>query len=1148
MTDFVHLHTHTEYSILDGFSRIPGLTARAAQLGMTALAITDHGNLYGVPDFYDSCLENGIKPIIGCEIYMAQRDRRDHSNAERNANHLILLAQDNIGYANLLKIVTAANTEGHYRRPRADLDLLSQHSAGLICLSACISGAVPQLIAKGDYGAAIALADHHAQIFPNRYFLELQNHAQVPNISAVNHGLLRIAGETGIPLVATNDLHYVNADDHAAHDIYVCIQTGKGVSETDRLKFQDPDYYLKSPAEMTSAFPQHAAAVAITAEIAQQCRITLDYDAALLPRYPVPDGQTAATYLRRLCQDGFQSRYGRRPAAAERLEYELAVIDQARLADYFLVVWDIVRYARAHDIRYGVRGSAAASVALHCLGVTSIDPMQHRLVFERFLNYERKELPDVDLDFQDDRREEVLRYIIDTYGSDRVAQIIGFTTLGPKAAIRDAGRALEIPYAAIDAIAKAVPDRSATLADALAAPEMAQHYRNPQYETLFRHAQALEGSIRSANVHPAGIIIGDRPLEQVVPLQKAANSETGILTTQYAMDPVARLGLLKMDCLGLTALTILARTEAAVPELDLDATPLDDAETYRLLASGRTTTCFQLESTGMQRYIKELRPSNLADISAMIALYRPGPMEQIDRFIAAKHGRARAVYPHENLQDILDETYGVIVYQDQVLHILQTFAGYSLGQADIVRKAMGKKIPELMAQEKNRFLDGAGAQGYPPDLAQAVWDLIEPFAGYAFNKAHSISYAQISYLTAYCKTHYPKEYLAAVLDCRGGSPTAYGAAIGEIRNLGIALLPPSVNAPAVGCQPDPDGIRIGLTNIKGISDKTARAAISGAPYSTMAEFCRTADLAAINKRNFDSLARAGAFDDIAERGFVVNNIAAFRGAGVSQRAAAGQSSLFGADDYSEMTQINTEAVKAWTKRQKAAAETELLGFAIAAPSTQAGQRGGSGAAAAITTVSELRADQNVTIIGAVSNAQVRQTKHGDDYCAATVNLDDGMLEVMVWPDALRKNPECWRIGAILQIAGKMHRRDQGLSLHANAAIDLSEPDPDDPTTPPGANAAPQDKPKSGARAEQPLFSIFETDNQPADCRRLRQAVRVLLDYPGDVHPIITIYPQGQQAARLVIDTLTVTPSPELTAALEPVLGKYGFPEPLPAAA
>ena len=372
MPDFVHLHTHTEYSILDGFSRIPGLTARAAQLGMTALAITDHGNLYGVPDFYDSCLDHGIKPIIGCEIYMAQRDRLDHSNAERNANHLILLAQDNIGYANLLKIVTAANTEGHYRRPRADLDLLSRHSDGLICLSACISGAVPQLIAKGDYAAALALADHHAQIFPNRYFLELQNHAQVPNISAVNHGLVRIAGETGIPLVATNDLHYVNAEDHAVHDIYVCVQTGKGVSETDRLKFHDPDYYLKSPAEMTAAFPQHAAAVAITAEIAQQCRVTLDYDAALLPRYPVPDGQTAAAYLRRLCQDGFQSRYGRRLAAAERLEYELAVIDQARLADYFLVVWDIVRYARAHDIRYGVRGSAAASVALHCLGVTSI--------------------------------------------------------------------------------------------------------------------------------------------------------------------------------------------------------------------------------------------------------------------------------------------------------------------------------------------------------------------------------------------------------------------------------------------------------------------------------------------------------------------------------------------------------------------------------------------------------------------------------------------------------------------------------------------------------------------------------------------------------------------------------------------------------
>ena len=805
---FTHLHVHTEYSMLDGISRIPELVDRTGELGMDALAITDHGTFYGVVDFYSACRDAGIKPIIGCEVYVAHNSRHEKNSTERSPAHLVLLARDNAGYRNLMQLVTKAHVEGFYNRPRIDKSLLEEFGSGLVCLSGCPSAEVPRLLADGNYEGAVKAAGWYRELFGDGYYLELQRHQHVPQLEQINEGLLRLREDTKLPLVVTNDAHYVHQHQSNLQDIYICIQTNTTIRDEKRLRMEDDSYYIKSPDEMEQIFADLPAsirgeALANTGVIADMCDVSLEFGQTHLPRYETPGGMDADEYLAQVCEEDFRRRYpNASPDAVERLRYELEVIRYTRFANYFLVVWDIIRFVRQRNILFGVRGSAAASVVLYCLGITDIDPLEYRLVFERFLNMERKEMPDIDMDFQDDRRDEVLHYVVDKYGNDRVAQIITFGTLGAKAALRDVGRALGMSYGDVDRIARMVPFKARNLDEALkVSPELQGAIEsNDDIRELVDRAQGLEGIVHHVSTHAAGVLIADEPLTDTVPLQRPAKGDetSPVMMTQFSMDPVAHLGLLKMDFLGLTSLTILDQVVKLVRksrgiEIELQTLPLDDEATYELLSSGNTTDVFQLESAGMQRYIEKLKPSNIGDIAAMIALYRPGPMENIDQFIDAKHGRAAVTYPHPSLKELLDETYGIIVYQDQVLLILQQFAGYTLGAADIVRKAMGKKIASLMAQERENFVAGATGKGFDQALAVEIFDLIEPFAGYAFNKAHSVSYALISYWTGYFKAHYPVEYMAAVLNARLDNTDKTISSINECFRLKIPVRLPDVN-------------------------------------------------------------------------------------------------------------------------------------------------------------------------------------------------------------------------------------------------------------------------------------------------------------------------------------------------------------------
>ena len=1098
---FTHLHTHTEYSMLDGISRIPTLVRQVRDLGMASLAITDHGNLYGVVDFYSECKEVGLKPIIGCEVYVAHNSRHDRSGAERSPYHLVLLARDNAGYRNLMQLVTRANLEGFHYRPRIDNELLEQYSSGLICLSGCASAEVPRLIAEGSMDDARRRIGWYREVFGENYFLELQRHEHVPQLPGINAALTDFSKEMGLPLVVTNDAHYVHRHESPLQDIYICIQTNTTVQDEKRLRMEDDSYYIKSPAEMAQLFADYPAALENTQRIADMCNVELGFGLTHLPKYPTPDNMDADAYLAQICREGFRRRYPHPTAAAEqRLQYELEVIRYTQFANYFLVVWDIMDFVRRRGIMSAVRGSAAASVALYCLGITDVDPLEYRLVFERFLNMERKEMPDIDMDFQDDRRDEVLHYVIERYGSDRVAQIITFGTLGAKAALRDVGRSLGMSYGDVDRIARMVPLKSRTLQDALHVnPELNSTYQaDENIHKLVDDAQGLEGIVHHVSTHAAGVLIADEPLTETVPLQRPSRGDENspVMMTQYSMDPVAKLGLLKMDFLGLTNLTILDRAVKLLDEsrgikIDLSRLPLDDADTFALLSSGKTTDLFQLESAGMQRYIKELKPSSLNDIAAMIALYRPGPMEHIDTFIDAKHGRAPIVYPHPSLQELLDETYGVIVYQDQVLLILQNFAGYTLGEADTVRKAMGKKIAALMAEERERFIEGALGKGFARPLAIQVFDLIEPFAGYAFNKAHSVSYALISYWTAYFKAHYPVEYMASVLNSRLDNPERIVSSINECSKLQIPVLPPDVNRSGEFFTLDPasggrTGLRFGLAAIKTVGEGAIRPLVQerreNGPYTDLEDFCRRADVGSLNRRTLENLVKAGAFDDLGKRGALVAVLDQIMATAQLETRTrnTGQVSLFGAmaqEEAPPMTSISLTAADA-TPAEKAAWEKELLGvslsynplIALAAADPEDG----------INSLDQFDEDmqgQTLHCVGLVSGLAERYTREQKKFLVVNFELLGGPMELIVWPDVLERTAEVWIEGRLLRINGKLRMRGDGYSLACEMAAAYTPPaNPSTPSAnPPATMAAPANPPPA---ASPPVTTTDASANPP----------------------------------------------------------------------
>ncbi len=1092
---FTHLHTHTEYSMLDGLSRLEPLVQRASELGMDSLAITDHGGMYGAIDFYQLAKSEGVKPIIGCEMYVAPGSRHDRNPDERSPYHMTVLAKDYTGYQNLVKLVTRSHLEGFYYKPRVDREILERFSEGLVVMSGCPSGEVPSLITQGRLDDARATAGWYREVFGD-YYLEFMRHGDVPELPQINEGLYTIHQDLGIPIVATNDSHYILEEHARLQDILICIHTNTNVEDGRRLRMEEPSYYLKSPEEMATLFHDLPDAVANTQAIADKCDLNIDFSQLRLPLYPVPEGVTPFEYLSKICWEGFAKLL---PDATEddreRLRYELEVIRQTNFDNYFLVVWDIARFVRENDIFFAVRGSAAASLVLYCLGITNVNPMPYRLVFERFLNLERKEMPDIDMDFQDDRREEVINYVVAKYGHEHVAHIITFGTLGAKAAVRDVGRALAMTYADVDRVARMIPTRLGMTLEAAKTEEGSELGEaieaDPGIRTLVETAQGLEGVTRHSSTHAAGVVISQEPLDDVVPLQRPqkSSSEGGSVATvtQYAMDPVAALGLLKLDFLGLVNLTVLARARDLIAErhgftFDLTEIPLDDAKAFDLLSRGETVGVFQLEGGGMTRYIKELKPSTLGDVAAMIALYRPGPMEHISTFIDAKHGRRAVTYMHPALEEILEETYGVIVYQDQVLHIARTFAGYTLGEADIVRKAMGKKIPEIMAEEKDKFLAGASRQGFDAALSEEVFALVEPFAGYAFNKAHSVSYGLISYWTAYLKANYTAEYMVALLNSYVGHNDRITSAIAECQRLKIPVLPPSVTKGYTDftIETQPDGstaVRFGMGAVKNVGTASVdavvatRAKLGG--FESVEQMCRESEMGGVNRKTLECLIKVGAFDDFGDRAALIDSMdriisLAQSEARLRDSNQASMFDLFGESDAAPLTTIALPDVRA-SELDKDEWERELLGVSLSSIGVLAAVLGAADSNHAVfrSDVEQTPANQKVSLVGQVASITQRYTRQNKPFAIAALALMDGQIEVFVWEEQLQATDGVWEMGKTVAVTGTVRARGDEISISCTDATLFTPDVPADAAPMPTAGALSPEPAPAPTQAEQP---------------------------------------------------------------------------------
>ncbi|MFC1932509.1 DNA polymerase III subunit alpha [Chloroflexota bacterium] len=1121
---FNHLHVHTEYSLLDGMCRIPQLVERAKEMGMDSLAITDHGVMHGAIQFYLAAKEAGIKPIIGCEVYVAPDSRLSRNASGQKPYHLVLLAKNQTGYRNLIQLTTRAHLEGFYYKPRIDKELLKQYHQGLIALSACIAGEVPRLILEGRLDEAKQAALWYKQTFGD-FYLEIQRHP-IPELERINQGLIAMSTELDIPLVATNDIHYINQEDASAHDLLMCIGTNSSIYDDKRMKMAGDFFYLKSPQEMAELYRDVPQALENTGRIAEMCNLKLDFGRLYLPEIELPEEKTAGQFLADLCYEGLPRYYpDYTPEIKQRLDYELEVISKTQFANYFLVVWDIISFTREHNILFGVRGSAAASIVLHCLGITEVDPIENKLVFERFLNLERQELPDIDLDFEDDRRDEVISYVSQKYGQDHVAQIITFGTLGARAALRDVGRALGMPYSEVDRVARLVPFAlGMTLARALDGnSELRNIYdEDATIHNLIDSARRVEGIARHASTHAAGVVIAKEPLTRYVPLQRAskANGEATAMT-QFAMEEIAQIGLLKMDFLGLANLTILGKAKEIIYQnrgidIDLHHIPMNDAKTFDLLSSGETTGVFQLEGAGMRRYIKELKPTTFSDIAAMVALYRPGPMEHIPTFIKAKHGIEPIRYPDPALTSILEETYGVIVYQEQVLFIVQALAGYSLGQADIFRKAMGKKIPEVMKKERRNFTAGAKKKGFSAEVAGEVFALIEPFAGYAFNKAHAVSYALIAYQTAYLKANYPAEYITAFLITNAGQPEKVASAAAECRRLGITVLPPDINHSQATFSIEQGSnhvldIRFGLGAIKNVGLGAMEPIIAernkGDNFKSIEDFCRRCDLHGINKRVMESLIKAGALDSLGDRGTLLHNINSILSLAQRQQRLreTGQTTMFdlwGEETSLPMPSLDLETAEISIK-EKLTWERELMGVYLSEHpfSSFAGKLAPENTTLCGQIDAEL-AGQTVVVAGMVASVHYLFTRDRRHFASVVLEDLDGRVEVMVWPKVYDSTRELWQEGNILLVEGKVRLRDDRVQLncdnvrHYQPEVDQGEEvvTPEADETPVVAEETPLDT--TPTKNHRLVISITQTSDEDSDIVRLHKLIDTLKDFPG----------------------------------------------------
>ncbi len=1080
---FVHLHVHTEYSLLDGLSRIPQLVHRAVELGQPALAITDHGVMHGVINFFRAAKKAGIKPIIGMEGYLAPRRMQDRDpQMDAKPYHILLLARNQTGYLNLMKIATAAQLEGFYYKPRVDKEYLAQHAEGLIVTSGCAAAEIPRLLEQGKEKEAVEVMHWYRDVLgPEHFFLELQDHS-IPWLVKLNRKLVEFSRKYDIPLLATNDVHYVRAEDARYHDVLLCVQTGKTINDPNRMRMSDESYYLKSRAEMERLFGEIPDALDNTLLIAEMCEVDLESDGYHLPHFPVPEGYTAESYLRHLCEEGLRQRYGSRaddPEVRKRLEHELRIIHQMGFDTYFLIVWDLVEYAKKRDIWWNVRGSGAGSIVAYTLGITSVDPLRYHLIFERFLNPGRISMPDIDLDFPDDRREEMIEYTVEKYGEENVAQIITFGTMGARAAIRDVGRALGVQLDEVDHLAKLVPfgpkvklkESIKTVPELKTIWEQPRNDRERQYRELLDIATHLEGMARHASTHAAGVIIADKPLVNYTPLHRPTREGAAGAMTQFPMEILESLGLLKVDFLGLATLTIMRRAADLIEQRHgerwhLGNIPLDDPETYKLLSSGEVTGVFQVESEGMRNVLRSMRPKKIEHIIALISLYRPGPMEYIPKFVDRMHGKEKVTYRHPKLEPILGETYGIIVYQEQIMQIASRLAGYEPGEADMIRKAVAKKKKEALLAHRKKFRQGCERNGISAAVAEQIFDDIEYFARYGFNKSHATDYAKITVQTAFLKAHYPVEYMAAMLEVELDNQAKVTNFITEARRMGIEVLPPDINLSQLAFTieelpeedprrktlvqktaysfPVPPGsaIRFGLAAVKNVGtgpvEAILQARAEGGAFTSIEDFCRRVDLRKVNRKAMECLIKVGAFDAFGRREQLLAGLDQIMAYSISHHKASesGQISIFellGENQAEELPAIQLPQAGTPDNQKLLGWEKELLGVYVSAHPLQKlrvpieefiTQYAG--------LIDERYVGRNIRTAGLIREVREIMTKAGERMAFVTLEDMHGTLDAVVFPRLYKQTREIWQPEAIVLVDGKVDLRGTSINMLVDA--------------------------------------------------------------------------------------------------------------------
>ncbi len=1073
---FVHLHNHTHYSLLDGLTKIDELVNLAKQDGAPAVAITDHGVMYGAVEFYQKCKKAGIKPIIGVEAYLAPGSRHDkNTRADGRSHHLLLLAKNNEGYRNLIKLTSSAHLEGFYYKPRIDWELLREHHEGIIACSACLGGEVPQLILADKIEAAKKKILEYQELFGvGNYYLEIMDHPELVGMTMVNNKLIELSKELGVPLVATNDIHYLKKDDDEAQDILLCIQQKKKKTDTDRMSMMGGNYSYRLAKEMEETFAHVPEALENTLKIAEMCNVEIELGNIQLPYFEVPAGYDGNSYLRFLCEEGIKKRYSQglsgdaEKAVRDRMDYELSVVEKMGWPAYFLIVADFVNWAKDHGIVVGPgRGSAAGSIVCYLTGITNLDPIKYDLLFERFLNPERISMPDIDMDFADTRRGEVLDYVAQKYGADHVAQIITFGTMASRAAVRDAGRVLGEPYELCDRISKAIPMKFDIAGAIKSVPEFREIYENDlAAKRVVDYAKRLEGVARHSSTHACGVLITDKPLTEYVPIQYASSADKSIIS-QYSLHPVEDLGLLKMDFLGLKNLTIIESALRIIKntrglEIDIDQIPLEDAATFELFQRAETTGVFQFESSGMKRYLRDLKPSVFEDIIAMVALYRPGPMEWIPDYISGKHKVKQVVYLHPKLEPILDKTYGVAIYQEQVMQIARDLAGFTMGQADVLRKAMGKKIPALLAEQKEKFVEGCVKNGIHLELAQKVFSFIEPFAGYGFNRSHAACYAMVGYQTAYLKAHWPVEFMAALLTSDQHDTDRIAIEIDECKNMGMKIMGPDINESfasftvvthgtakneIVAAGEKAETIRFGLNAVKNVGEHIVEVIIAerkeNGPFKTLLDVLERITDKDLNKKSLESLIKCGALDNYGERGQLLFNLEKILSVNkeASKRKDSRQSSLFGDLPATDALRLTLEPGKPIDKTDQLTWEKELLGLYISEHPFSIFRNYFGEYTTSLKMLNSRANDEMITVAGVVTTIKKIMTKSGETMMFVKVEDVSGSGEVLVFPSVLKANPDLWKDGAMLGIYGRLSDKDGEKKVLVSVAVPLKIEDP-----------------------------------------------------------------------------------------------------------